>query len=100
MSILVKGSFLLIFLTFFSQFSKYLVSYCLYLPDRMFRQVTILSKRPLYLLYLIHLSLILSFIMANFDLQFTFIIFLLNLLNFIHKNVSTTSTGRCFVSLI
>lgn len=65
---ILLGSFLLIFLTFFSQFSKDLIPYSLDLPNRMFRQVAILGKCLLYLFNLVDLGLVLPFITANFNL--------------------------------
>lgn len=62
------GYFLLIFLTFLSQFSKDLIPYSLNFSDRMFRQVTILSESLLNLLNLVYLSLVLPLILTNLNL--------------------------------
>jgi hypothetical protein len=68
MSYLLSSSFLMIFLTLFSQLSKDLIPYGLDLPDRVLRQVAILSESLLDLLDLVYLCLVLPFIMANFNL--------------------------------
>lgn len=60
--------FLLIFLSFFPQFGKNLISDGLNLVHRMFRQVAIVSECLLDLLDLVDLSLVLPFIMANLNL--------------------------------
>ena len=97
--IIFLSGFLIIFFSFFPKFSRNLISNSFYLSNRLFWQITILSKSCLDLFDLIYMRLILPLIMAYLYLELTLVVFLLYLLNLIHQKFLAASTGCCFTGL-
>jgi hypothetical protein len=91
--------FFFIFLLFFSYLGKNFVSYSFNLSDGLLGEATMLYESFFDYIYLIYLILVFPFIMANLNFQLTLIVLLLYLLDFIHQDISTTSTSGGSIAL-